>query len=159
MIFITLGMQFFPFNRVTVWLDQMLDQGLISETVLFQHGATSVQSLNHPFLTKVPSLSRDQMILNIRNSSLVLSHAGQGSTRNLAELGSCFVLLPRLQKYGEHIDDHQLGFARAVAKLGATYCTEFDELVRYIHEPPAPFAGELLPGPPLVDYLVTRFSY
>lgn len=159
MIFVTLGTQFFPLDRATEWLKKLLDHQIIREPVIYQHGITSVASLQHPLLTTVSSLSLEEMKNTIQQASLVISHAGQGSTRLLARLGSCFILLPRLKKYGEHVDNHQLDFTLAVANLGIHYCTEFEDLVGFIQTPPPPFEGDFLPGPPLVDYLLTKYRY
>lgn len=126
MIVYTLGTIFFPFDRAVDWLQELLEQEIIVEAVLLQHGATSAAKLNHPLLTSVPSLTRSEMYEAVKQSSLVISHAGQGSTRMLAEMGACFVLLPRLKRYGEHVDDHQLLFARTVEKYGVLHCKELD---------------------------------
>jgi UDP-N-acetylglucosamine transferase subunit ALG13 len=157
MILYTLGTIFFPFDRAVMWLQELLEQKIINEPVLLQHGSTSTHNISHPFLTKVTSLSRDEMREAVKQSSLVISHAGQGSTRMLAETGASFILLPRLKRYGEHIDDHQLLYARVVEKLGIAYCTEFIQLVNYMKQRPSPFQGELFKAPSLAEYLSTRF--
>lgn len=152
MIVFTLGTIIFPFDRAVDWLDRLLEQEILTEPVLFQHGSTSVARLHHPLLTTVKSLSKTEMLDSVRQASLVVAHAGQGSTRMLAKMGSSFVLLPRLKRYGEHVDDHQLLFARAVEKLGVSYCTEFADLANYIKQPPRPFRGELFNAPSLAKY-------
>ncbi|WP_019503566.1 glycosyltransferase [Pleurocapsa sp. PCC 7319] len=153
MIVFTLGTIIFPFDRTVDWLDLLLKQEIITEPVVFQHGATSVARLNHPLLTAVPSFTKSEMQDLVQEASLVISHAGQGSTRMLAKMGASFVLLPRLKNYGEHVDDHQLLFAQAVEKLGIIYCTEFSDLANYIKSPPKPFEGKLFDGPSLGKYL------
>ena len=152
MIVFTLGTIIFPFDRTVDWLDRLLEGEIITEPVLFQHGATSVARLHHPLLTSVVSLSKAEMQESIEQASLVISHAGQGSTRMLAKMGASFILLPRLKCYGEHVDDHQLLFAQVVEKFGISYCTEFDSLVNYIQHPPLPFEGKLFDAPSLAKY-------
>jgi UDP-N-acetylglucosamine transferase subunit ALG13 len=158
MIVYTLGTIFFPFDRAVNWLQILLEKEIIVEPVLLQHGATSTTKLKHPLLTSVPSLSRNEMYADVKRASLVISHAGQGSTRMLAEMGACFVLLPRLKRYGEHVDDHQLLFARAVEKYGVRYCTELTQLINYVKDRPSPFQGELFKAPSLVEHLIARYS-
>lgn len=152
MIVFTLGTIIFPFDRTVEWLNHLLSEEIITEPVLFQHGATSVARLHHPLLTTVVSLSKAEMRESVEQASLVISHAGQGSTRMLAEMGASFVLLPRLKCYGEHIDDHQLLFAETVARFGVTYCTDLNSLVNYIQAPPLPFTGKLFDAPSLATY-------
>lgn len=154
MITVTLGTIFFPFDRAAEWLDVLLERDFIVEPVLFQHGSTSVARLNHPLLTTVPSLTREEMRKAVLSSSLVISHAGQGSTRMLCEMGARFILLPRLKRYREHVDDHQLLFARAVTKYGIHHCNKFEQLVDFVRQPPTPSQRALFQVPSLVDYLI-----
>ena len=158
MIVYTFGTIFFPFDRAVNWLQELLEQQIIIEPVLLQHGATSAAKLSHPLLTSVVSLTSTEMQQSVRQASLVISHAGQGSARMLADMGACFILLPRLKRYGEHIDDHQLLFARTVEKYGVNYCTEFEQLIKHVRQRPLPFQGRLLNGPLLTEHLITRYS-
>jgi UDP-N-acetylglucosamine transferase subunit ALG13 len=152
MIVFTLGTIIFPFDRAVDWLDLMLEREIIVEPVLFQHGSTSVARLSHPLVTSVASLTKTEMQESIEQASLVIAHAGQGSTRMLATMGASFVLLPRLKCHGEHIDDHQLLFAQAVEAFGISYCTEFGSLVDCIKHPPLPLEGKLFNAPSLGEY-------
>jgi len=157
MIIFTLGTIFFPFDRAANWLQILLQEEIIIEPVLFQHGATSVTRLNHPLLTNVASLTTDEMHAAVKQASLVVSHAGQGSTRMLAGMGAGFVLIPRLKRYGEHVDDHQLLFARAVERFGVHYCTELEQLIQYIKQPPSPLRKKMFDAPLLAEHLMTRY--
>jgi len=157
MIVYTLGTIFFPFDRAVDWLQILLEKEIIVEPVLLQHGATPTR-FSHPLLTSMPSLNRNEMYASVKQASLVISHAGQGSTRMLAEMGVCFVLLPRLKRYGEHVDDHQLLFARAVEKFGVQYCTEIEQLINYVKVRPSSFQGKLFQAPSLSEYLITRYK-
>lgn len=158
MIIVTFGTIDYPFNRVIIWLRTLLESNLINEPILFQHGKSSVKYLNHPLLTNVASLTRLEMQEYTKQSSFVISHAGQGTTRMLAEMGKSFVLIPRLKQYNEHIDNHQLLFARQVAKYGIHYCTEFSQLVKYVQKRPLPYKGELFKAPLLVEYLIHHYQ-
>lgn len=158
MIVYTLGTIFFPFERAVNWLQILLEKEIIVEPVLLQYGATPAPKFSHPLLTSVASLTPDQMYKAVKQASVVISHAGQGSTRMLAEIKTCFILLPRLRRYGEHVDDHQLLFARTVEKFGVHYCTELDQLINYVKSPPSCFQGELLNAPSLAEHLITRYS-
>lgn len=157
MIVITLGTIDYPFNRAVFWLEDLLKSQLIDEPVLFQHGTTSVTYLKHPLLTNVVSLTRSEMHEYIKQSSFVISHAGQGSTRLLAEMRTRFVIIPRLKQYGEHIDNHQLLFARQVARFGIHHCTEYNQLAHYVKQRPLPYYGELFKAPLLVEYLIDHY--
>jgi UDP-N-acetylglucosamine transferase subunit ALG13 len=158
MIIVTLGTIDFPFHRAVLWLRGLVENKIINEPVLLQHGMTPVENFNHGLVTNLVSLSRPEMYELTKQASLVISHAGQGSTRMLAEMNTRFVLIPRLKRYGEHIDDHQLLFARQVEQFGIKYCTEFNQLIKYIKQRPSPYYGELYKAPLLVEYLINHYQ-
>lgn len=157
MIVYTLGTIFFPFNRALSWLQELLDKEIIVEPVLLQHGATSAANLSHPLVTSVASLTIDEMHDAVSQASLVISHAGQGSTRMLTKMGACFVVLPRLKRYGEHVDDHQLLFAHTIAKFGIKYCTELEQLVEYVKQRPTSPVGGMFNAPLLTEHLIAQY--
>jgi UDP-N-acetylglucosamine transferase subunit ALG13 len=156
-ILFTIGTIVYPFDRSITWLQTLLEQKIIQEPVLLQHGDTSIEGLDHPMVGTTAWLDRNEMHRAVREASLVISHAGQGSTRMLADMGARFVLLPRLKCYGEHVDDHQLDFARSVEKLGVRYCTELPKLSEYILNPPPPIPGKLFKSPNLVEHLIQQY--
>ena len=155
MITVTLGTIPFTFDRAIDWLDSLLDAGVISESVFVQHGATDVSKLaKYPFVTTEPIVETSFLMKTVRSSRLILSHAGQGLTRGLAAQGACFVLMPRLSCYNEHIDDHQLLFAQGVEKLGIPYCTSLDNLELAVKCPPPSFKGQIFDEPKLAEHLM-----
>jgi len=156
LILVTLGTINFPFPRMTDWLRVLLEQKVISESVLYQHGATSSDSLNNPLVQKLPMISKEQMQQSIRESRLIISHAGQGSTKMLLESGKSFIIVPRLQRFKEHIDDHQLDFSRAMQRLGIPYAETLEALTTFLNNPP-PAPGTSFQVPRLVDYLREKY--
>ena len=155
MITVTLGTIPFSFNRAIDWLESLLETEVISESVFVQHGTTDVSSLTkYPFVKTKPIVETSLLMKTVQDSRLIISHAGQGLTRGLASRGACFVLLPRLSCYKEHIDDHQLWFARDVEKLGIPYCTSLDHLERVVKSPPPSFQGQIFEEPKLAEHLM-----
>lgn len=158
MILMTLGTINFQFDRAIAWLDILLKQGIISEPVFVQHGISDVSALaKYPLVTAEPIVESRRMIALVDDSRLVLSHAGQGSTRMLAARKASFVLLPRLKKYAEHIDNHQLGFAQAIEQFGVRYCLSLGELEQALLQPPSPFQNQLFKEPKLANHLLTVY--
>jgi UDP-N-acetylglucosamine transferase subunit ALG13 len=158
MIFITLGTISFPFDRAVLWLKILLERQAIIEPVFLQYGSSDISVLgDHPLVTAESMITSERLIKLVDSSRLVISHAGQGSTRLLASRGVPFVLIPRLKCYGEHVDDHQLWFAKAVAKYGIQNFVSLDELAQAILEPPPRFQGKLFGNPKLTDYLLRQY--
>lgn len=159
MIAITLGTIPFQFNRAIHWLSILLEQGIITEPVFVQYGVSEISPvIKNPLVTAAPIVPSKDLMKIMDDSRLVISHAGQGSTRTLTNRGASFVLLPRLARYNEHIDDHQLEFAKSVEKFGVQYCLSLDTLKQFILQPPPRFQKPLFDGPKLADHLVNLYS-
>jgi UDP-N-acetylglucosamine transferase subunit ALG13 len=54
----------------------------------------------------------------IQQSSLLIMHAGAGSVIHAVRAERVPIVMPRRAADGEHIDDHQLEFATALASTG-----------------------------------------
>lgn len=158
MILMTLGTVSFQFNRAINWLSILLESGVISEPVFLQYGSSDASGLvGHPLVTLESTINGRKMTELVENSRLVISHAGQGSTRMLAAKGCSFILLPRLKKYGEHVDNHQLLFAKAVEKFGIkSYCS-FEDFKSAVLQPPSVFQGQIFQNPKLTEHLLKQY--
>ena len=55
--------------------------------------------------------TRDEMEQLVKESSLVISHCGVGSIHQMLSYQKKVIFIPRLAKYGEFSDDHQLQIA------------------------------------------------
>ncbi len=158
MLTVTLGTIPFQFNRSIAWLKMLLDREIITEPVFLQYGTTEIAAIaQHPLITALPVVQSDYLQRQIDQSRLVISHAGQGSTRMLVQRGASFVIVPRLAKYKEHIDNHQLLFAQGMAELGISCCGSLEELAQAVLSPPAPCNPDIFEGPKLVEHLMQRY--
>jgi len=55
---------------------------------------------------------------HMREADVVVTHAGVGSVLCAREAGHVPVVVPRLHRFGEHVDDHQLELVAALAGDG-----------------------------------------
>jgi UDP-N-acetylglucosamine transferase subunit ALG13 len=85
--------------------------------VYFQSGINKVptQLENLTAFAFAPQSRLDELI---SQSEFVVTHAGTGSIIAAIESGKKVVVLPRLQKYAEHNDDHQVEIARLFYEAG-----------------------------------------
>jgi len=158
MILMTLGTISFPFDRAVLWLRILLNSEIINEPVFLQYGNSSISFiLEHPLVTLEPTVTANEWNKLVDESRLVISHAGQGSTRMLAARGARFLLLPRFKSFGEHIDNHQLLFAQSLAQFGIDYFVSLERLEKAILNPPPAFQGKLFETPKLTDYLLCQY--
>lgn len=90
----------------------------------------------------------------IAKSDIVIAHAGVGSIIKANQLNRPLILLPRLQKYEEHFDDHQMQIAQVVRDIsGIEVCDDSEEdfrdkIARWLAEPPvveSTLGGDELP--------------
>ena len=65
-----------------------------------------------------PYLSASEVAGYIERARAVVMHAGVGSFVVASALGHMPVVVPRLRRYGEHVDDHQAQLARALEREG-----------------------------------------
>lgn len=115
MIFVTLGTQDYPFDRLLRALDE------IEEELVVQGGASTHRPDGAEWLGFVPA---PQIVENVRRARVVISHAGVGSVLTVVGEGKRPVVVPRLQRFGEVVDDHQLPFARRAAEAGLVTLVE-----------------------------------
>jgi UDP-N-acetylglucosamine transferase subunit ALG13 len=106
MIFVTVGSQL-NFDRLIKRVDEWA--GLHRDyKFIAQIGDSSYQPENMEYFN---TISLDEYNKLFRDSKLVVAHAGMGTIITALDLGKNLILLPRLAKYGEHRNDHQLSTA------------------------------------------------
>lgn len=107
MIFVTVGTQL-PFDRLLDWVSEALSELQITEECIAQVGNTD---RNWPGIEKISSVSTSEFSELIETSRLVIAHAGMGTIIQCASIGKPLIIVPRLSKYGEHRNDHQVDTA------------------------------------------------
>ena len=105
MIFVTLGTNDEEFPRLLKAIDKEIDKGTIKEKVVVQAGCTKYSSKNMEILDLVP---RDEFDKLIEKCDLLITHGGVGSILTGINKGKKVIAVPRLAKYNEHGNDHQL---------------------------------------------------
>ena len=109
MIFITLGSQKFQFNRLLQEVDRLIEAGVITAPVFAQTGASDYQPRHFSFQ---PFLDRDKFRQQMQQCDTVITHGGTGAIVGAIKLGKKVIAVPRLARYGEHVDDHQIQLIR-----------------------------------------------
>ena len=119
MIFVTVGSHYQGFDRLIKKMDEIA--GKTDEKVIMQIGHTNYKPVNAEYFDFVDDFGKIEQ-LN-RNARVVVSHAGAGSILTALKLGTSVIVVPRLKKYNEHMDDHQLEIAEAMSKNGSVKVT------------------------------------
>ncbi len=119
MIFVTLGSQKFQFNRLLKKIDELVESGIIKEKVFAQTGYSDYIPMNYMYKD---FLDRDSFSACQDKCSLEITHAGTGAIIGALKKGKKVIAVPRLKKYGEHVDDHQIQIVEQFEELGLIYC-------------------------------------
>jgi UDP-N-acetylglucosamine transferase subunit ALG13 len=108
-IFATVGTHGQPFTR---FLDALA--GLDGDVVV-QYGHNGAPAGVREAVAFMPF---DELNARMREADVVVTHAGVGSVLCAREAGHVPVVVPRLHRFGEHVDDHQLELVAALAEDG-----------------------------------------
>ena len=123
MIFLTVG-TILPFDRLVRAVDEAVGHGLIRDEVFAQIGKTKTVP-KHIESTDV--LDKDTFGAKVEQASSIISHAGMGSITMALTHNKPLLVMPRLKRFGEHVNDHQLGTAKKYEALGCVVVAYSEE--------------------------------
>lgn len=106
LIFITVGTSNYSFNRLFKIIDELIEEKVLDGTkVLAQIGFSEYNAKN--FKT-IKFLEAQEHHKYLEKSEFIISHSGTGSVISSLKMGKKVIVFPRLEKYHEMCDDHQL---------------------------------------------------
>jgi UDP-N-acetylglucosamine transferase subunit ALG13 len=110
-IFVTVGSSpTYRFDRLIDAVDQLPSQELV-----VQYGpATPPSAVREAY----EWLTFDQVLGFMGEADAVISHAGTGTIICASNMGHIPVVMPRLKRFGETVDDHQVALATAFERTG-----------------------------------------
>lgn len=111
MIFVTVGTHEQPFNRLIKKIDELKRDGIIKEDVIMQIGFSTYIPQYCEYKKLIPY---QDMIKNVENARIVITHGGPSSFIMPLQVGKIPVVVPRQEKFNEHVNNHQLTFANEV---------------------------------------------
>ena len=105
MILVLLGTQNNSFKRLLEEVQKNIDNGNITEKVIVQKGYTKFESKDMEMYKELPGEKINELI---EKADIVITHGGVGSIISSITRGKKVIAVPRLKKYKEHVNDHQL---------------------------------------------------
>ena len=111
MIFVTVGTHEQQFNRLVSYMDEWASSH--AEEVVIQSGFSTYEPKNAEFSKLYPYKTMVELVDKAR---IVITHGGPSSFIMPLQIGKVPVVVPRMKEFDEHVNDHQLDFARAVAE-------------------------------------------
>lgn len=126
MIFVTVGSQKIPFDRLIRQIDKMVQSGEIQEEVFAQIGASEYTPSSFLYQRY---LSAGEYSQKIQECDLLITHSGVATIMEGKRHHKRVIVVPRLSRYGEHVDDHQIQIADSFSELGLVMkCSNIEEL-------------------------------
>ena len=133
MIFITLGSQKFQFNRLLKAVDELVVAGKIKDEVFAQIGYSDYKPTNYKY---EQFLDREKFSQIMDKAEIVITHGGTGAIIGAVKKGKKVIAVPRLARYGEHVDDHQLQIVGQFKELNLICecqdCAKLEEAIRTV---------------------------
>ena len=117
MILVLLGTQNNSFTRLLEAVQENIDKKIINDEVVVQAGFTKFESKD----MKIFKLIDKKKLSKLQDKAdLIITHGGVGSIISSLEKGKKVIVVPRLKKYNEHVNDHQVDFCKEVEKRMGT---------------------------------------
>ncbi len=130
MIFVTTGSQKFQMNRLIKAVDKLQEE--ISEEIFVQKGWSDYVPTNCRY---IDFLNSEQYEKKIEECSILITHAGVGTIITGINAKKPVIVVPRRNKFLEHVDDHQCQIAKAFeSKDCVLRCDDVDKLKECIEK-------------------------
>lgn len=100
-------------------MDDLVGAGAIKDRVVMQTGNSKYKPANCEFYNFVGADKFEELY---KSADIIICHAGAGSIINALKNKKHLVIVPRMKKFHEHTDDHQLDLAEAMEKDGKAVC-------------------------------------
>jgi UDP-N-acetylglucosamine--N-acetylmuramyl-(pentapeptide) pyrophosphoryl-undecaprenol N-acetylglucosamine transferase len=113
--FVAVGTHSEGFDRLLRAVDDAVAAELLPGPVSAQSGPSSYRPRNY---TARPWMSPAEVEEAIASSRRVVCHAGSGVVAAALRAGRRPLVMPRLRRHGEHVDDHQEQLATKLHELG-----------------------------------------
>lgn len=126
-VLVTVGTDHHPFDRLIRWVDAWLEtRGADQVTCLVQSGSSFPPRYGESYCF----LGHDELERAMSEAVAVVTHGGPGTILDCRRAGLRPIVVPRVGGYGEHVDDHQVAFARRMAAAGEIHLAEDEEDLR-----------------------------
>ena len=132
MIFVAVGTQKFPLNRLLQQLDECVQSGKLTEPIFAQIGSSDYIPKHYDYQR---FLDKEEYEQKISECDVLITHSGVGTIIAGLKRKIPTIVFPRLAKYAEHVDDHQLEIAQAFAQTNyVLMCAEDDDIAELVHK-------------------------
>ena len=125
-LLVTVGSDYHPFDRLVGGVDAWLDQAAQIGSVVVQYG-TARKPRHGECLDYLP---HDRLLEQLRSVDVVVTQGGPMGIVEARRCGRIPIVMPRLHRLGEVVDDPQVAFCRQLASTGDIVLVETVEELR-----------------------------
>lgn len=119
MIFVTVGTQDKQFKRLLEEVERLIRNGKITDTVVAQIGNTKFKTdLDGKYLHLIEFTTQREIEALLENADFIITHGGVATIIEGLNMNKKIIAVPRLKKYKEHVNDHQLQIIENFNKSG-----------------------------------------
>ena len=115
MVFVTVGSPKFQFDRLLQKVDELVEKNVIRDSVFAQTGCCGYvpRFYEHVAFMETEAFSKMES-----RADIVITHGGTGAIIGAVKKGRRVIAVPRLKKYREHVDDHQIQILEEFDRMG-----------------------------------------
>jgi UDP-N-acetylglucosamine transferase subunit ALG13 len=126
-VFVTVGTDHHPFDRLIHWVDDWLASKDVGQVHCLAQVGTSAPPHVAAWKTY---LDYEEMEEAMRRAAVVVCHGGPATIMDSRRMATLPIVVPRCHEQGEHVDNHQVAFARWMAEHGQVELAESEEALR-----------------------------
>lgn len=135
-IFVTVGSRNYQFDRLFKKLDELYENGKLTEDMFAQIGTSEYKPQHYKYKNFI---TPDEFSEKINEASIIVSHGASGSIMKALNAGKKVIAVTRLEKYKEHINDHQIQNNEAFSSnsyvlMADLELTDLDECFKKIYD-------------------------
>jgi UDP-N-acetylglucosamine transferase subunit ALG13 len=130
LVFVTVGTDHHPFDRLIGWVDAWAAERGAAVRCIVQHGRSKAPS----FAEARAFLPPAELARLLGEATVVVAHGGPGTILGARDAGSVPVVVARRPDLGEHVDGHQLRFVARLAEAGEIHRADDESELRELLE-------------------------
>lgn len=127
LLLVTVGTDHHPFDRLIEWVDRWLAEGPAEHVrCVVQHGSARLPKTGEAY----EHLAHSELQAAMAEAAVIVCHGGPATITEARRTGHLPIVVPRDPELGEHVDDHQLRFARHLSERGLIACCDTEDAFR-----------------------------
>lgn len=113
MIFVTVGTHEQQFDRLIKYIDELKRNSIINEEVRMQIGFSTYEP-KHCYWKNF--MTYKEIESNMNNARIIITHGGPSSFIMALQIGKIPIVVPRMSKFYEHVNNHQVDFVKVISE-------------------------------------------